>query len=74
MIQNQSNAMALDTSANEPLSFNDLISLGTEVEISESSLQQALRETESVWMKHHHYYAEVLENLMLKVEAARGIV
>ncbi|MDH5423459.1 MAG: hypothetical protein OEY29_00525 [Gammaproteobacteria bacterium] len=74
MIQNQTNVMALEASGNEPLSFNDLLSLGAETMVSESSLQQALRETESVWMKHHHYYAEVLENLMMKVEAARGVV
>ena len=74
MIQNQSNVMALDISGHEALSFDDLTVQRAEVEVSESSLQQALRETESVWMKHHNHYAEVLDNLMMKVQAARGIV
>ena len=77
MIQNQSNVMALDISGHEPLSFDDLTVHRADAEISEisdSSLQQALRETESVWMKHHNHYAEVLDNLMMKVQAARGIV
>lgn len=47
---------------------------GSEVMITESSVQQSLRELESVWMKHHHHYADVLDRLMLKVQAARGIV
>jgi len=47
---------------------------GSEITITEGAVQQALREMESVWMKHHNHYADVLDNLMLKVEAARGIV
>lgn len=74
MIQNQSNVMALDISGHEALSFDDLTVHRADGEISDSSLQQALRETESVWMKHHNHYAEVLDNLMMKVQAARGIV
>ncbi|MCK5335652.1 MAG: hypothetical protein KAQ67_05795 [Gammaproteobacteria bacterium] len=74
MIQNQSNVMALDISGHEALSFDDLTVHRADAEISDSSLQQALRETESVWMKHHNHYAEVLDNLMMKVQAARGIV
>ncbi len=74
MIQNQSNVMALDISGHEALSFDDLTARRADAEISDSSLQQALRETESVWMKHHNHYAEVLDNLMMKVQAARGIV
>ena len=46
---------------------------GVEVAISEGAVQQALRELESVWMKHHDHYARVLEHLMHRVEAARGI-
>lgn len=41
---------------------------------SENTLQQARREQESVWMKHHNHYANVLDNLLLKVAAARGVV
>jgi hypothetical protein len=74
MIQNQSNLMALDINGHEPLSFNDLTEHSTEAEVSESFLQQALREKESVWMKHHNHYAEVLDNLMMTVQAARGVV
>ena len=47
---------------------------GREINITEGAVQQALRELESVWMKHHNHYAEVLDKLMLKVEAARGVV
>jgi len=74
MIQNHNSAMALDVNRQEALSFNDLVDVKKEVEISESSLQQALRETESVWMKHHNHYAEILDNLMMTVQAARGVV
>jgi len=74
MIQNHNSTMALDVNRHEALSFNDLVEVTKEVEISESSLQQALRETESVWMKHHNHYAEILDNLMMTVQAARGVV
>jgi len=74
MIQNQNNSIALDLNHHEALSFNDLAEMKKEVEVSESSLQQALRETESVWMKHHNHYAEILDNLMMTVQAARGVV
>lgn len=74
MIQNQKNDMELDINGHEPLSFNDLAQYKNRNEISESSLQQALREKESLWMKHHGHYAEVLDNLMMTVQAARGIV
>lgn len=47
---------------------------GHEIVITEGAVQQALRELESVWMKHHNHYANVLDALMQKVEAARGIV
>lgn len=74
MIQNQSSVMALDIGGREPLSFDDLTEQRMETEVTESSLQQALREKESVWMKHHNHYAEVLDNLMMTVQAARGVV
>jgi len=74
MIQNQNNSITLDLNHHEALSFNDLVEMKKEVEVSESSLQQALRETESVWMKHHNHYAEILDNLMMTVQAARGVV
>jgi len=47
---------------------------GREIAITETAVQQSLRELESVWMKHHNHYANVLDKLMLKVEAARGVV
>lgn len=73
-MQNQNNPMALEISDHEPLRLNDLVHLQDKEKTSESSLQQALREKESLWMKHHNHYAQVLDTLMLKVEAARGIV
>ena len=67
MIQNK-NEMPLDTDK----SIN--VKIEEDLNLSENTVQQARTELESVWMKHHHHYANVLDNLMLKVAAARGIV
>ena len=77
MIQNKNNVTPLIPDSKVEGNFNGgaiVASDGREIEITESAVQQSLRELESVWMKHHNHYAEVLDKLMLKVEAARGIV
>jgi len=67
MIQNK-NEMPVDTDKTIVVNIEENLNL------SETTVQQARRELESVWMKHHHHYADVLDSLMLKVEAARGVV
>lgn len=77
MTQRQNNVETLVSAAEFKGNFNGgaiITEQGAEIQITESSVQQSLRELESVWMKHHNHYAKVLDHLMLKVEAARGIV
>lgn len=77
MIQDQNNVITLDMGRVEPLNYHDGAIIAADVHedvVTESAVQQALRELESVWMKHHHHYADVLDNLMAKVEAARGVI
>lgn len=74
MIQNHNNVTSLIPVQTDFNGGAIVTEDGSEIKITEGSVQQALRELESVWMKHHNHYADVLDKLMLKVEAARGIV
>lgn len=77
MIQNKSNVIPFEPVSAEEDRFNGgavVMEDGQEIDITEGAIQQALRELESVWMKHHNHYAEVLDKLMRKVSAARYIV
>ncbi|MDH5392830.1 MAG: hypothetical protein OEY11_06545 [Gammaproteobacteria bacterium] len=77
MMQNENNVSGLNVTDFEQVNFNGGAVIrpdGTQVFISEGAVQQSLRELESVWMKHHNHYADVLDSLMQTVNAARGVV
>lgn len=77
MIQQQDKGACTTVAKLEQTSFNAEVQIDSDVDainLTEGAMQQSLRELESVWMKHHNHYADVLDGLMLKVNAARGVV
>ncbi|MDH5518402.1 MAG: hypothetical protein OEY36_11395 [Gammaproteobacteria bacterium] len=74
MIQHQNKNAYKNVSHISSTNFNGSAVEENAVEITEGAMQQSLRELESVWMKHHNHYAEVLDCLMQKVSAARGVI